>query len=326
MALYLVSFSGRLPQQAAAARAELRKWGATRLWDDVWIVDMEPAPEACLPGLVATEAALSIPLAGSEAFFSIGRAAGIAAQLTYTEKVAPLLSAPDATGAAPARVRYCNDGAAVFEPVVARYLWTRRHSVWATDLCRLMAGHGSDKGIGWHTYTPFYQSLFMDREESTAALFELGLGTNNEDTPSNMGRHGTPGASLRGWRDYFANARVYGADVDARILFAEDRIDTFFVDQTIPDTFDALWTKLPGIELDFFLDDGLHTLEAARTTFAQSIGKVRSGGYYIIEDVMKEDLDAYLDLIARQGLPGLSIDIDHAANVYDNCLVVAVAR
>jgi hypothetical protein len=83
---------------------------------------------------------------------------------------------------------------------------------------------------------------------------------------------------------------------------------------------------LADIELDVFLDDGLHTYEAARTTLTQSIGKVRSGGYYIIEDVMKEDLPVYLQLIEQRGLPGLSIDIDHPANVYDNCLVVAAAR
>jgi hypothetical protein len=62
MALFLVSFSGRLTKYADAARAELEKWGATHLWNDVWIVEMDPAPEDCLPGFVQTEAALSIRL------------------------------------------------------------------------------------------------------------------------------------------------------------------------------------------------------------------------------------------------------------------------
>lgn len=323
MALYLVSFSNRLTQHAAAARAELQKWGATRLWNDVWVVDMDPAPEICLPGFVQTEAAVSIPLDGRDAFFSIGRAAGVDAQLTYTEKVVPRLSPPVATGEGPAQIRYCNDGEAVFEPVVARYLWLRQHSIWATDLCRLMASHGSDKGVGWHTYTPFYQSLLLERRDTIATLFELGLGTNHEDVPSNMGSHGTPGASLRGWRDYFPNAQIFGADVDRRVLFTEDRIETFFVDQGDPATFDALWATMPDVRFDVFLDDGLHTLDAARVTFTHSIGKVRPGGYYIIEDVMREALDTYLDLFKEHGLAGMSIHIDHVANIYDNCLVVA---
>jgi hypothetical protein len=323
MTLYLVSFSGRLERQAEATRLELRKWGATRLWDDVWVADMDSPPEVCLPGFVETEAALAIPLQGADMFFSVGRAAGVEAQLAYTEKIAPQLLPAESAGASLADIRYCNGGETTFARAVDHYLITRRHSVWATDLCRLMAGFGSDKGLGWHTYTPFYQALFLERRETLTALFELGLGTNNEDTPSNMGAHGRPGASLRGWRDYFPKARIYGGDVDRRVLFAEDRIETFFVDQCDLATFDALWAKLPHVELDVFLDDGLHTFDAARLTFARSVGKVKSGGWYIIEDVARKDAQAYLEIVEERGLPGMSIDIHHPSNTYDNCLVVA---
>jgi hypothetical protein len=323
MTWYLVSFSGRLKQPANATRRELQKWGATRLWDDVWVVDMDQPPEVCLPGFVETEAALAMPLQGAEIFFSVGRAAGLDAQLAYTEKVAPQTAFALSGEPALADIRYCNGGETTFGRAVEHYRVARLDSAWATDLCRLMAGHGSDKGIGWHTYTPFYQALFLGRRDTVSALFELGLGTNNEDIPSNMGTHGKPGASLRGWRDYFPNAHIYGADVDQRILFSEDRIETFYVDQCEPSTFDALWARLPGLELDFFLDDGLHTIEAARITLAHSIDKVKSGGYYIIEDVLRKDVATYLGMIEKRGLAGMSIDIDHPANIYDNCLIIA---
>jgi hypothetical protein len=326
MTSYLVSFSGRLERHAQAARDELLKWGATRLWDDVWVVDMDPAPQLCLPGFVETEGAFAIPLKDADMFFSVGRAAGVAAQLAYTEKLAPQLRSASSLTASPAEIHYCNGGAAAFERTVDHYLTARRDSAWAIELCRLMAGYGSDKAIGWHTYTPFYQALFLDRRDRVTALFELGLGTNNEDTPSNMGVHGTPGASLRGWRDFFPNAHVYGGDIDTRILFAEERIDTFFVDQRDPGTFEALWRDLPDVTLDVFLDDGLHTYEAAKLTLDHAIGKVRSGGYYIIEDVMRQDVPAYLSLLEERGLAGMSIDIKHLTNVYDNCLVVALVQ
>ena len=45
---------------------------------------------------------------------------------------------------------------------------------------------------------------------------------------------GKPGASLRVWRDYFPNAIIYGADIDKDILFAEERIKTFYIDQLDP--------------------------------------------------------------------------------------------
>ena len=323
MPLYLVSFSGRLDRHAEDVRRELRKWKATRLWDDTWVVEMDERPEACLPGLIQTEAAFALPLQDADMFFSIGRAAGIDAQLTYSEKIAPQLLSAQTASSMLAEVHYCNGGDAVLKPTVDHYLATRRQWVWATELCRLMAGQGSDKGIGWHTYTPFYEALLGGRREAVSSFFELGLGTNNEDTPSNMGGHGTPGASLRAWRDYFPHAQIYGADVDRRILFKEERIDTFFVDQRDPSTFDAMWAQLPNVELDVFLDDGLHTLDAARITFAHALDKVKSGGFYIIEDVAREDAATYLGIVEAQGLPGLSIDIEHPTNSYDNCLVVA---
>jgi hypothetical protein len=62
-------------------------------------------------------------------------------------------------------------------------------------------------------------------------IFECGLGTNNPNLASNMTDTGMPGASLRVWRDYFRNAKIYGGDIDKEILFEEDRIKTFYVDQ-----------------------------------------------------------------------------------------------
>jgi hypothetical protein len=67
-------------------------------------------------------------------------------------------------------------------------------------------------------------------------VFECGVGTNNPNITSNMGVNGQPGASLRVWRDYFQNAEVFGADIDRGILFEEQRIRTFYVDQTNKDS------------------------------------------------------------------------------------------
>jgi 23S rRNA U2552 (ribose-2'-O)-methylase RlmE/FtsJ len=90
----------------------------------------------------------------------------------------------------------------------------------------------------------------------------VGLGTNFTDTPSNMGERASPGASLRGWRRYFPKAQILGADIDSRILFSEDRISTFRVDQLSDHTIDILWQKLSNDEFDIIIDDGLHTFEA----------------------------------------------------------------
>ena len=98
-----------------------------------------------------------------------------------------------------------------------------------TEMCCVMAEFGSDKAK--NNYTPAYSALFNDRRDQHLRIFELGLGSNNPDVLSNMGVFGAPGASLRGWRELFPHALVYGADIDRRILFEEDRIKTFYCDQ-----------------------------------------------------------------------------------------------
>ena len=56
-----------------------------------------------------------------------------------------------------------------------------------------------------------------------------------------MGKDGVPLASLKAWRDYFENANIYGADIDKNILKNENRIKTFFVAQTDPNTIKELF-------------------------------------------------------------------------------------
>jgi len=109
-----------------------------------------------------------------------------------------------------------------------------------TEMCRVMTKYGSDKGR-LNNYTPVYSALFKERCEQPLRVLELGLGTNNPDAPSNMGVFGSPGASLRGWRELFPHALLYGADIDHAILFQEDRIKTFYCDQLDRSSIRELW-------------------------------------------------------------------------------------
>lgn len=160
-------------------------------------------------------------------------------------------------------------------------------------LCPLMDKYGSDKGprVGnttHHTYTEVYHELFKDMTDQSLSVFEMGLGTNNTSFLSHMGPNGRPGASLRGWKDYFKNSMIYGADIDKGILFEEDRIHTTYCDQTNPTLISSMWNSLP--DMDIIIDDGLHTFEANVTLFENSIHKLKSSGIYIIEDIAGVDL------------------------------------
>ena len=98
-----------------------------------------------------------------------------------------------------------------------------------TKLSQLMNHYGSDKGgkNNHHNYSDYYSEIFYHKRNEVKNFLEIGLGTNNEELPSNMGKDGTPLASLKAWRDYFLNANIYGADIDKNILKNEDRIKTY---------------------------------------------------------------------------------------------------
>jgi hypothetical protein len=162
--------------------------------------------------------------------------------------------------------------------------------------------HGSDKGeidsVGhsyWatHSYADLYSRLFSHCRQGIKRVFECGIGTINQRAASNMPTSYRPGASLRVWRDYFPSATIIGADIDRDILFEEDRIKTFFVDQRDPSTISTLWSAVGLSDFDLMIDDGLHLFEAGSCLFTHSISRLASSGIYVIEDVNQIDLLKY---------------------------------
>jgi hypothetical protein len=144
-----------------------------------------------------------------------------------------------------------------------------------------------------HAYADYYDSIFSRSRDKVLNVMEIGIGSNNSDIKGFMGVDAIPGASLRAWREYFPNATIYGADIDSRILFQEERIKTFYVDQTDRESIQKLWNKIQmdgPIEFDLIVDDGLHTIEAALTLLTESIEKLSVGGTYIVEDLEFRDI------------------------------------
>ncbi len=173
----------------------------------------------------------------------------------------------------------------------------------STPLCEIMGRNKSDKGNknlveSWHNYTTFYYSIFKNLQNEKLRIFELGLGTNNINIPSNMGTNGRPGASLYGWKEFFPNSLIYGADIDNNILFNTDKIKTFYCDQTNQYIIKDMWSNFDLIEnFDIIIEDGLHTFDANVCFFENSIHKLNSGGYYIIEDILNTEIDLFKNKI-----------------------------
>lgn len=152
-----------------------------------------------------------------------------------------------------------------------------------TELCEIAYKYGTDKcpQIG-HLYTPFYFELLKDKRDSVRKVVEIGIGT-----PKYMhyeSTHYVTGASLYMWRDFFPHAMVYGADVLPESLIEDERIKTFFCDETKKEDVERLIGEVGG-DIDLFVDDALHVKELQIALCKMVMPMVKRDVIYIIEDV-----------------------------------------
>jgi len=173
-----------------------------------------------------------------------------------------------------------------------------------TPMCLAMHWQGSDKSLWRHNYTTIYDALLGNSRDKPLRIFELGLGSNNLEFAFNMGADGVPGASLRGWKELFPNARIFGADIDRGALFQEDRIQTSYCDQLDKIAIRQMWSQ-PGFsdEMDVIIDDGLHTFEGNTVFLNESLGHLRPGGTYVVKDIATTTLTQWRDFLASDFTP-----------------------
>jgi len=92
------------------------------------------------------------------------------------------------------------------------------------------------------------------------------------------------GSSLRTWREYFPQGKIFGLDIDPGAKKHEgDRIKITIGSQSDRDVLANLVSQVDGY--DVILDDGSHASEHMQVSFAQLWPAVKPGGLYIIEDL-----------------------------------------
>jgi hypothetical protein len=69
-----------------------------------------------------------------------------------------------------------------------------------------------------------------------------------------------------------------------QILFEDERIRTFYVDQTTEESFEEL-ANLSNAPFDLVIDDGLHASNANIRTMLFSFQILKPGGRFIVEDI-----------------------------------------
>ena len=165
------------------------------------------------------------------------------------------------------------------------------------DLVALAVEHGTDKW-GRHWYARHYQTHFAPRRAEPLTLLEIGVGGYEDPAQG--------GASLRMWKAYFPQARIFGIDVHDKSGLEEDRIRIFTGRQDDRAFLDRVAAETGP--LDIVIDDGSHRNPDVIASFEALFPRLREGGIYAIEDMQSSYWPSYggsLDLAAEHTMMGL---------------------
>lgn len=128
-----------------------------------------------------------------------------------------------------------------------------------------LANHfGSDKGSLKHGYTAHYERLLGGLRADPVNLLEIGVAC---------------GASLKMWSRYFPYGRITGMDIRSEcgaLCGGYENVAIVIADAT---------KTVIGGQFDVIVDDGSHLPGHIVKSFKLYWPKVRSGGWYFIEDL-----------------------------------------
>jgi predicted O-methyltransferase YrrM len=174
--------------------------------------------------------------------------------------------------------------------------------------------HGTDKNT-LHSYGEVYESLFQILKETrrqeggnVRALMEIGVYS---------------GASVVAMAETFPTATVYGLDITMeRVRFGHERVQFIQSDATLPSALE----KLPGVPLDFIIDDGSHCPEDMVAAFVLWAERVERGGFYVIEDKTADALAQIKPILGalakKQGFSMEVLDRRRLKGRFDDILIV----
>lgn len=147
------------------------------------------------------------------------------------------------------------------------------------ELDKLAKKYGTDKQTNekgskpiYHGYTKKYYEIFKPLQHTCKSLLEIGV---------------REGWSHQMWYDFFPNSMIYGLDLykeypKENIKIENDRIKLFEGDQGDEKRLEELFGSF---EFDIVIDDGAHHCREHQISFKKLFPKLKSGGYYIIEDM-----------------------------------------
>lgn len=163
--------------------------------------------------------------------------------------------------------------------------------------------YGTDKGTV-HSYLDIYEKLFSGLIDKPIILLEIGI---------------AEGRSMRMWREYFPQARLFGMDIDINNCLNAGGIATYInADQSDRGHYDRFYSGYgKDFKYDIIIDDGSHEPERQILSFHYLWQHLNPGGYYCIEDLWNDNIAKYWE-----GICGAKIYYGHKAGHEDDILVV----
>jgi len=152
------------------------------------------------------------------------------------------------------------------------------------NLTELADKFGSDKGSKKHRYTELYHMLFQPFVARPINFMEMGLLIGGPEHGKSADRPTRDLPSIRMWLEYFQQAQIIGLDVSDFSWFAHERFRFFRCDMDERANIAKVAAELP--EMDIILDDASHASHHQQAAFLELFPKLRSGGMYLIEDLI----------------------------------------
>ena len=120
-----------------------------------------------------------------------------------------------------------------------------------------------------------YNNILNHLRDSNITLFEIGIGGSSN---INDGGH-----SLKMWGEYFSKAKLFALDIYKKNLIFNERTQIFQGSQVDKNILNTIHNK--SGDFDIIIDDGSHNNSHQIETFKILFPKLKSGGFYFIEDL-----------------------------------------
>lgn len=130
-----------------------------------------------------------------------------------------------------------------------------------------------------------YEAYFLPLKEKKLKILELGVKN---------------GGSLRMWKRYFPNAKIFGVDNKKYCRKSEENRIKIFIGNSINKEFLKNVVEETGF-LDIIIDDGAHRAGYPEAAFRSLFPFLKPGGIYVIEDLHVAYIERLLGGLNREG-------------------------